>query len=89
MLPIQVVFEYMNLSDNEKRIVLSVSEKRQAAAILSKKQLLPVIPQSVSIEERLELQLESYAKGLREYTYPLLEVIFLDGWQSGNTILRS
>ncbi|MGE5375671.1 MAG: hypothetical protein ACM3XO_11500 [Bacteroidota bacterium] len=66
LLPMQIIYEYMNLSDNEKKIVLSVSEGKQASSILSKKQLLYQVPTLDSIEERKKLQIEIYARSLRQ-----------------------
>ena len=72
-LPIQVIYEYMTLSEEEKRIVLSISEGRQAASLLNKKQLAQLISQSHGVEERMNLQLETFARYLREYVMPFLK----------------
>ena len=73
VLPIQVIYEYRTLSEEEKRIVLSISEGRQAASLLNKKQLAHQISQSHNVEERMNLQLETYAAYIREYAMPFLK----------------
>ncbi|HET6597669.1 MAG TPA: hypothetical protein VFG81_18740 [Anaerolineales bacterium] len=73
MLPIQVIYEYMSLSPDEKRTILSISEASQAVTILSRKQLVRDIPQSTSAEEKQELILDAYAKYLREHIFFLLQ----------------
>jgi hypothetical protein len=73
LLPIQVIYEYMTLTNQEKRIVLSISEGRQASQILNKKQLAHPLPQSDNMEEKIGIQLEIYARSLREYTMPFLK----------------
>jgi len=71
-LPIQVIYEYMTLSKEEKRIVLSVSEGRRAVSLLNKKQMAHLVSLPDNVEERMSLQLESYARYLREYAMPFL-----------------
>lgn len=75
-LPIQVIYEYMTLSKEEKKIVLSVSEGRQAASLLNKKQLARLISLPDTVEARMNLQLETYANYLREYAMPFLMADF-------------
>jgi hypothetical protein len=72
-LPIQVIYEYMTLSKEEKRIVLSFSEGRQAVSLLNKKQLARLISLPDNVEERMSLQLENYARYLRDYAMPFLQ----------------
>lgn len=73
LLPIQVIYEYMNLSNDEKKIVLSSKVSRQVDSILREKQLLNLVLQSDDVNEKKELQLDLYAQSLREYALPLLK----------------
>jgi hypothetical protein len=73
LLPIQVIYEYMSLSSEEKKIVLSPSEGRQAAILLNKKQLSHLIRLPDNLEEKMNLQLENYARYLREYAIAFLK----------------
>lgn len=72
-LPIQVIFEFMSLSSDEKRIVLSHSEGRQAANLLNKKQLAHLISLPDNLDEKMNVQLENHARYLREYAMPFLK----------------
>jgi hypothetical protein len=73
LLSIRVIHEYMNLSMEEKRAVLSASEGRQADIILGRKQLLGPTLRSDSMEERNKLQLDAYTKCLYEEALPFLK----------------
>jgi len=72
VLSIQIFYEYMNLTDDEKNIVLSISNGRQAAGILASKQLLRQVPNIEDKTERKKLQIEYYARSLRQYGLPFL-----------------
>lgn len=84
LLPLQVIYEYASLSNEQKSIVLSPSEGRQAASLLNKKQLPRFVSLSDDKEERVKLQLENYARYLREYALPFLKGDFsqwLEIWE--------
>lgn len=72
LMPIQEIYEYMNLSEEEKRIVLAVSEERRAIDILHHKQLLLQTSHSNDPEKRMQIQLISYAHCLRSFAFPFL-----------------
>ena len=73
LLPLQVIYEYLTLSNEEKRVVLSILEAKQANTILRNKQLADLMPKPDSVKDRFELQLNNYAQYLREYGKPLLK----------------
>ena len=72
LMPIQVIYEYISLSEDEKKIVLTVSEERRAISILHDKQLPLQSSQSNDAEEHMRFQLINYANRLRNFASPLL-----------------
>lgn len=72
LLPIQVIYEYINLTDEEKRIVLNSRVSRQVAILLREKQFSNLVPQTGDVNEKKELQLDIYVWSLREYASPML-----------------
>lgn len=84
LMPIQVIYEYVNLSEEQKRIVLTVSEERRARSILRDKQISHLISQSGSTEENVRTHLTNYANCLRNFGAPFLKSDFslwLDIWE--------
>jgi hypothetical protein len=72
LLNIQVIYEYMTLTDDEKITILSITDGRQAASILAGKQLIRQVPNTEDVDERKTLQIELFAKSLRYYGLPFL-----------------
>jgi hypothetical protein len=84
VLSIQVIYEYITLSNDEKKIVLSIPSGRQAASILAKKQLIHQVPNTENLDARKKLQIELFAKTLLQYGLPFLRGDFsqwLPIWQ--------
>jgi hypothetical protein len=72
LLPIQIIYEYMTLTDDEKTTILSNPDARQAAGILANKQLIRQVPNIENIDDRKTIQIELFAKSLRQYGLPFL-----------------
>lgn len=72
-LPLQVIYEHVMLSEDEKHIVRFSEQEHEVARIIRKTQILSPIPASGSVVERIELQLSVYAKFVREHAQRFLK----------------
>lgn len=81
LLPLQTIYEYSNLTKEDKEIIVSRSENKEASRILRDKQLYHLIPHSLDALERNPLVVKTFSDSTRKYALSLLRGDFAE-WLS-------
>ena len=72
LLPIDLIYEYMTFSDEEKAIATSLLGSRKIQELLHHKQVYFQLPKTDDEAEQMELELSAYARIVEKYAKPFL-----------------